>query len=83
MDWVTLLEPIKSAGWLLLKITSYMIPLMIFLEFARHSEWLKKFGNHIHKLLHPMGFSDGAVFPFLVGLIFGVTFGGLSRREPS
>jgi len=60
---------------LVLKLACYIIPLMIILEFSKENDHIESISNSIYKVLKKYGYSKAAVFPLLIGVLFGITYG--------
>jgi hypothetical protein len=62
-------------GGLMLKIFLIVMPLIIFLEWAKSQRWFGRFIEATNPLFRPVGFRPQALFPLLIGLLFGIAYG--------
>jgi len=58
-----------------LQIAAIVIPLMIVLEIAEGNGWLKKVNRYVAKPFRGIGVSEEGVFPLVVAIVFGITYG--------
>lgn len=56
-------------------IAVIVIPLMIILEIAQGNGWLVKLNRYVAKPFKALGVSEEGVFPILVAMVFGLTYG--------
>lgn len=59
----------------LLKIALIVIPLMLVLELAKDAGLMERITQWFHPLAKPLAMSNAAVFPLLIGLVFGLSYG--------
>ncbi|MGI6659740.1 MAG: nucleoside recognition domain-containing protein [Dethiobacteraceae bacterium] len=57
------------------QLAMILVPLMIVLEYAKHFHLLEKLTRYLGWLPRSLDISQQAVFPLLVGMIFGITYG--------
>jgi hypothetical protein len=62
-------------GSLMLKIFLIVMPLIIFLEWAKAQRWFGRFINATNPIFRPIGFRPHALFPLLIGILFGIAYG--------
>jgi len=62
-------------GGLMLKIFLIVMPLIILLEWAKSQRWFGRFIDATNPLFRPIGFRPQAIFPLLIGIIFGIAYG--------
>lgn len=69
----------QQAGWGLIKLIGQMaiivVPLMFFMEVIKDLNILDKLTGWFHWTVKPFGLPKEAVFPLLVGLVFGLAYG--------
>jgi hypothetical protein len=74
-----LLAVIKEAFWGSLNsiktIALILVPMMIFLQIARDYRLLDKVSNSLWGFARILGISKDAIFPLLVGIFFGISYG--------
>ncbi len=79
MDVAATWEFWRLTGWGLAKligqIAIIVIPLMIFMEIMRDTNVLDTLTGWLHWIVKPFAMPPAAVFPLLVGLIFGLAYG--------
>jgi len=57
------------------QIAVIVIPLMIFMEIMKDLNILDRISGKLHWTVKPFGMKPDAVFPLLVGLVFGIAYG--------
>ena len=64
-------------GLLLLikQVAVIVIPLMVFMEIMKDLKVLDRISGWLHWTVKPFGMKPPAVFPLLVGLVFGIAYG--------
>ena len=62
-------------GGLMLKIFLIVMPLIMFLEWAKSQRWFGRFIDATNPVFRPIGFRPQALFPLLIGIIFGIAYG--------
>lgn len=62
-------------GGLMLKIFLIVMPLIMFLEWARTRPWFARFVTATDPVFRPVGFRPQALFPLLTGIFFGISYG--------
>jgi len=62
-------------GSLMLKIFLIVMPLIIFLEWAKSQRWFGRFIDATNPVFRPVGFRPHALFPLLIGILFGIAYG--------
>lgn len=62
-------------GSLMLKIFLIVMPLIMFLEWAKSQRWFGRFINATNPVFRPIGFRPHALFPLLIGILFGIAYG--------
>ncbi|MDA8234847.1 MAG: nucleoside recognition protein [Clostridia bacterium] len=79
MDMITTWEFWQQTGWGLVKLVWQMavivIPLMVCMEIMKDLQVLDKVSGWFHWTVKPFAMSPAAVFPLLVGLVFGLAYG--------
>lgn len=69
----------QQAAWGLTKLVGQMavivIPLMLFMEVMKDTNVLDKITGWLHWTVKPFALPPAAVFPLLVGLVFGLAYG--------
>ena len=60
---------------LALKIFVIVMPLLIFLEWARTQAWFSRFIRSSGRLFHPIGLRSESLFPLMTGIMFGISYG--------
>jgi hypothetical protein len=73
MELVT--EIARGLGALMLKIFLIVMPLIMFLEWAKTRRWFSRFIVASEPVFRPIGFRPQALFPLLIGLFFGISYG--------
>ena len=71
----------------ILNLLKVLVPLMIIIELLIQYDVLEKLSRKLEFLGRPMGISKDAIFPLLVGVVMGVTYGAgtimeLNQRKP-
>ncbi len=59
----------------MLKIFLIVMPLIIVLEWAKTRRWFTRFIEATNPVFRPVGFRPQALFPLLIGLLFGIAYG--------
>jgi hypothetical protein len=59
----------------MLKIFLIVMPLIMFLEWARSRQWFARFIDATNPVFKPVGFRPQALFPLLTGILFGISYG--------
>lgn len=62
-------------GGLMLKVFLIVMPLIILLEWAKSQRWFNRFIVASNSVFRPIGFKPQAIFPLLIGIIFGIAYG--------
>ncbi|MBU7006115.1 nucleoside recognition domain-containing protein [Phosphitispora fastidiosa] len=57
------------------QIAVIVIPLMIFMEIMKDLNVLDRISGKLHWTVKPFGMKPDAVFPLMVGLVFGIAYG--------
>ena len=52
-----------------------VVPLMIVLEIAQGNGWLQKLNHYTAKPFRRLGLGEEGVFPLVVAMLFGLTYG--------
>lgn len=70
-----------------LNLLKVLIPLMIIIELLIKYNILEKISTKLQFIGKPMGMSKDAIFPLLVGVVMGVTYGAgtlieMNKRKP-
>lgn len=60
---------------LMLKVFLIVMPLIMFLEWARTQDWFARFINSTNRVFSPIGFRPQSLFPLLIGVLFGISYG--------
>ncbi|HWO58250.1 MAG TPA: nucleoside recognition protein [bacterium] len=68
-------EIARGLGSLALKIFLIVMPLLMFLEWARTRRWFDRFIQSSNHLFAPVGFRPPALFPLMTGILFGISYG--------
>lgn len=58
------------------QIAVIVVPIMICLEVAKDLDILDRIARRLAPFIRPLGMSKEGAFPLLVGLIFGLSYGG-------
>lgn len=69
------LEIGKGLFGLVLKIFLIVMPLIVFLEWARTQAWFSRFIESSGRIFAPVGFGPKALFPLMTGILFGISYG--------
>ncbi len=69
--WEGLVSSANSLG----DIAIIVIPLMLGLEIAKDTGLMAKISRWFHPVAKPLAVSNAAVFPLLIGLVFGLSYG--------
>jgi len=77
LDWSSFaLEAARGSALNLIIMAAIIIPIMISLEAARDLNLLDRFSGRVAPLMKFFGMSPEASFPLLVGMFFGIGYGG-------
>ncbi|HZK25760.1 MAG TPA: nucleoside recognition protein [Oscillospiraceae bacterium] len=68
-------EALSTSLVTICRLAIILMPLMIVLEYAKHFNVLEKLTKYLGWLPRGLGISEQAVFPLLVGMIVGITYG--------
>lgn len=68
-------EGLTSSASSMLQIALIVFPLMILIEIAKDTGVMTKISGWFAPLARPLSVSNQAVFPLLVGLVFGLSYG--------
>jgi hypothetical protein len=68
-------EALSTSLLTIIRLLIILLPLMILLEYAKHYHVLEKVTEYFGWLPRSLDISQQAVFPLLVGMIIGVTYG--------
>lgn len=60
---------------LVLKVFLIVMPLIMFLEWARTQDWFSRFINSTNRVFSPIGFHPQSLFPLMIGVLFGISYG--------
>jgi len=60
---------------LALKIFVIVMPLLIFLEWARTQAWFTRFIKASGAVFNPVGLRSESLFPLMTGILFGISYG--------
>lgn len=60
---------------LALKIFLIVMPLLIFLEWARTQAWFTRFIKASGAMFDPIGLRSESLFPLMTGILFGISYG--------
>lgn len=69
------IEISKGLFGLALKIFLIVMPLIVFLEWARTQAWFARFIRASGIVFSPVGFRNEALFPLMTGILFGISYG--------
>lgn len=69
------MEGLTSSASSLVKIAAIVFPLMVLIEIAKDTGVMTKISRWFEPLARPLSLSNQAVFPLLVGLVFGLSYG--------
>lgn len=69
--WETLL----GVGFSILKLSLIIIPLMIVMQVLKDYHWLDRLTRFLQPLGNWMGIRKDGLFPLLVGILFGISYG--------
>lgn len=69
--WEGFIQGLRGV-WMLARV---VIPLMMVLEIAKHNNYLKRVNTWLYPAFSRIGLSQEGVFPVIVAIIFGLTFG--------
>ena len=76
-------EIARGAGELVGRVLLVVIPLMILMQALQEFRLIERFGRYVQGLVRLAGLSQQAIFPLLVGLVLGVTYGAGALMEVS
>lgn len=65
----------KGLWGLAFKVFIIIMPLLIFLEWARTQTWFSRFIQFAGRLFAPIGLRPEAMFSLFTGIIFGISYG--------
>ncbi len=68
-------ETLFGAGVSILKLSLIIIPLMIVMQVLKDYQWLDRLTNVLQPLGNKMGIRKDGLFPLLVGILFGISYG--------
>lgn len=68
-------EIAQGLGGLMLKIFLIVMPLIVFLEWAKTRRWFSRFIVSSEPVFKPIGFRPQSLFPLLIGILFGISYG--------
>jgi hypothetical protein len=60
---------------LMLKVFLIVMPLIMFLEWARTQAWFTRVINSTNRVFSPIGFRPQSLFPLMIGVLFGISYG--------
>lgn len=69
------IEISKGLFGLALKIFLIVMPLIVFLEWARTQTWFSRFIQSSGRVFAPIGFRGESLFPLMTGILFGISYG--------
>jgi hypothetical protein len=69
--WETGLKAAVSVG----KLALIIVPLMVIMQVMKDYQWLDRLSRVFRPLGKRLGIRDEGLFPLLVGLIFGISYG--------
>lgn len=76
MDYILFLkESIKGSFGSVISMAAIIIPLMISMEILKEFNILNIVSKKMSPISNFFGISDGAIFPLMIGLIFGLSYG--------
>jgi hypothetical protein len=65
----------KGLSGLVLKIFVIVMPLIVFLVWAKTQTWFSRFIDASGTVFSPVGFRSQSLFPLMTGLLFGISYG--------
>jgi hypothetical protein len=68
-------ETLFGAGVSILKLSLIIIPLMIVMQVLKDYQWLDRLTSVLQPLGNKMGIRKDGLFPLLVGILFGISYG--------
>lgn len=68
-------ETFLGVGFSILKLSLIIIPLMIVMQVLKDYQWLDRLTRVLQPLGNKMGIRKDGLFPLLVGILFGISYG--------
>jgi hypothetical protein len=68
-------ETFLGVGFSILKLSLLIIPLMIVMQVLKDYQWLDRLTRVLQPLGNKMGIRKDGLFPLLVGILFGISYG--------
>lgn len=69
------LDIAKGLWGLVFKVFIIIMPLLIFLEWARTQTWFARFVSATARVFAPIGLRSESMFSLIIGVLFGVSYG--------